>query len=487
MPAGIEDFRDFRVPMSKSDRLPFEHAVYGSFPFWDKGYAILAHSPGCRADWLSDFETVCRKYGEPTRDASAAGAVFSTRLASGPWLIVRVDPQGNDDHGRPGALAFHGFFVASRDFRRARFDPFVFDDLPPRAWDRQTTALPQGNLPLQESLGHFGSPPEEAQRIARALIARRKVAIEAMTPVHELARSVWQLLPTRVRRRTSCATLTFSNENRFDFLAIPRLGSALVDDSYVGPPTFGERVIAHELGEEPQYQLQFPRGWWLWAAAALIACCLVGYFFVRPAPETQEPRAAQSRPPVATPRDESTGKDDRDRVLERLIDFAERYRVIGMSSPSPTDPSLLMAKISEKLRYRGLVLAPQDLRYLRAQAARLRTAPLSESGLAADYDRALDMHAHILHFLPDQPLPADFASRKLGSQLLTFAWSFHVFHDSRRKVREIPDELSTALEAPSDLKTGEISAQFPAVRQYEVFLKQLPMRQATPTANSGVR
>ena len=41
-------------------------------------------------------------------------------------VIVRVSPQGDDDHGRPGALAFHGLFVSARDYRRAGADPFAF-------------------------------------------------------------------------------------------------------------------------------------------------------------------------------------------------------------------------------------------------------------------------------------------------------------------------------------------------------------------------
>ena len=42
----------------------YEQAVYGSFPFWDKGYAILARSPGCRDEWLADLKAACQRYGE---------------------------------------------------------------------------------------------------------------------------------------------------------------------------------------------------------------------------------------------------------------------------------------------------------------------------------------------------------------------------------------------------------------------------------------
>ena len=46
-------------------RVRFEQAVYGSFAFWDRGYALLAHSPGCRPEWLADFLAACQRFGEP--------------------------------------------------------------------------------------------------------------------------------------------------------------------------------------------------------------------------------------------------------------------------------------------------------------------------------------------------------------------------------------------------------------------------------------
>ena len=60
--------------MTDPSRVSFEQAVYGSFPFWDQGYALLASSPGCRPEWLEEFQAACRRYGEPTRDASGHGS-----------------------------------------------------------------------------------------------------------------------------------------------------------------------------------------------------------------------------------------------------------------------------------------------------------------------------------------------------------------------------------------------------------------------------
>src|SRR5689334_96278 len=104
-------------------RVRYEQAVYGSFPFWDRGYAVLARSPGCRPERLADLERACQRYGERPRGA-AAGGLFALRLPSGPWAIIGVGDQGADDRGRPGALAFHALLLTPRDYRRAGCDPF---------------------------------------------------------------------------------------------------------------------------------------------------------------------------------------------------------------------------------------------------------------------------------------------------------------------------------------------------------------------------
>ena len=107
-------------------KIRFEQAVYGSFAFWDRGYAVLAQSPGCRPEWLADLKTVCQRCGEPPAGAVVADNLFALRLKSGPWMIVGVHPQGCDDQGRPGALAFHALFVGPWAYRWAGSDPFAF-------------------------------------------------------------------------------------------------------------------------------------------------------------------------------------------------------------------------------------------------------------------------------------------------------------------------------------------------------------------------
>src|SRR5215831_18160716 len=96
----------------------YEQAVYGSFPFWDRGYAVLAQSPGCRPEWLGELGRICQNFGERPHTVSEVAGLFALRMASGPWVIVGVGSPGSDDRGRPGALAFHALFLSAREFRK---------------------------------------------------------------------------------------------------------------------------------------------------------------------------------------------------------------------------------------------------------------------------------------------------------------------------------------------------------------------------------
>ena len=393
--------------------------------------------------------------------------MFSLRLASGPWLIARVEPQGSDDRGRPGALAFHGMFVSQREFRKLGFDPFRFDEAPKGDWDREISSLPSGSLRVESLLDPSGPPNEETTRIARALTARRKVAIEAISPTTDLARAVWRLLSPRVRRRTSVTTLAFSNDNQFDFLVVPKLASAAVDDSYARPPAFGERARVDPFGEEPRYDLELPRKWWIWLVATFFALGLASIWVARSRNPVAKPRSkpaiAEAPPEAPAGKDRPPSSDERTRILDGLIDFAERYHVLELNAAAPGDPAKLMLEIVDRLRYRGGILSARDLHHLRSEGT-------------LESERVLAMHAHILHFLPDHPMPATFSRGTLRWQLVTLAWSFHVSHDSRRKVSEIPAELSEALAAPTSVKAGSAAFRFPEVAEYEKFLARLPRR-----------
>ncbi len=130
----------------------YEQAVYGSFSFWHRGYGLLAHSAGCRPEWLADLRAVCQRYGELPAGATFADSLFALRIKSGAWMIVGVFPQGCDDHNRPGALAFHALFLNPWAYRWAGADPFAYSNVIRGNWRPEDLdrTLPTGNLRVRK-------------------------------------------------------------------------------------------------------------------------------------------------------------------------------------------------------------------------------------------------------------------------------------------------------------------------------------------------
>jgi hypothetical protein len=204
-----------------------EQAVYGSFPFWNRGYGILARSAGCRPEWIAALKAACQRYGERPTGVADADAFFAKRLDRGPWMIVGVSPQGCDDAGRPGALAFHAVFVGPWTFARACADPFAFAGILRREWgpaDLDAT-LPPGRAIIRRAASdpHASVVDERRDAIVEALAGGRRIAVQSAVPIDALARDVWWALPFRVRLRASVATWAFDNANRFDLVALPKL------------------------------------------------------------------------------------------------------------------------------------------------------------------------------------------------------------------------------------------------------------------------
>ncbi len=212
--------------------IPFEQAVYGSFPFWDKGYGVLSASPGFGADWLGEFRGLCQRFGErPGQVApSRVRGLFATRLTGGrrPWLVVGAGSPGSDDHGRPGALAFHALLIRPGDYRRTRYDPFALAPSLRNDWSALVRELPADVLTIDRRLAALAAlalalePDSQADAAAQSLARGQRVVLESPEPIDLLARRVWARLPLRVRRRVSVATWAFGDGNRFDLVALPR-------------------------------------------------------------------------------------------------------------------------------------------------------------------------------------------------------------------------------------------------------------------------
>jgi hypothetical protein len=447
----------------------YEQAVYGSFPFWDKGYAVLAHSSGVRPAWLAEFQNACRRFGEPPRGLPIARAIFSLRLPHGPWLIVGVGPQGTDDRGRPGALAFHGLLLTAREFRKIGFDPFVMADALRDDWEATSTSLPTGRCPVawRAPANEFDS--DEAQRITAALKAGRRCAIESAEPIDALARHVWSRLPVRMRRSRSVATWAFSNGNRFGLAAFPRLAGVTLDASYrtdeVARPR--QRTRMRPPGKRLGWSIGF-------VALGMILCASLAFALLslrrgrstvpiaRSGLSTSSARRDEAAPARRDYDDREVDAVERRRVVEALIDFAERFGIAGESGFDPaTDPADVLVAISERLRYRGALLSREEIE-------RLRREPGS--------DQALTWHDQIRRFVPDRPLPGDFSHGPLRWQLDTLAWSFHVRPDRRLSAAEVPHALADALASRAPVRPSPFAARYGALGDYGRFLGRLPQR-----------
>jgi len=474
--------RRLRVLVSRSGRpspvARFEQAVYGSFSFRDQGYGLLAWSPGCRDGWLAEFRAACQNLGERPAGVPEAPGVFALRLAGGPWAVVGVFPQGSDDRGRPGALAFHGLFLAPREYRKAGCDPFALVGALRDDWSAATPqALPAGSWGVEPPREAAGADPL-APEVARALTAGHRVALEAAGPIDELARQVWRLLPVRVRARASVATWAFGNANRFDLLGVPRLWGVPLDASYVAPGAGGG-----DAGRAPRPRTEGrSRGPWVAAGLAAVVGGAGVVLALRGGRKGESPAPtadAVSRPapvPVPVPRSpspagggEEVGPDERRRVAEALTALAERFGV-GAGGEASRDPSALMERVARGLRYRGPFLSD-------AERGDLGREPGRDAALVLRWD------ALARRFADDRPLPRGFRRGPLRWQIGVLAWSFHAEREAgvdpsapRRSAAEAAQALAESLAVDVPLRPTPLSARYPAVASYLAFLGRLPRR-----------
>lgn len=468
--------------MAKPVEIRYEQAVYGSFPFWDRGYSILAHSPGCRPEWLVGLRAACQQFGERPAGAAEASALFALKLDAGPWLIVGISPQGEDDRGRPGALAFHALFLDPRDYRRAGGNPFDFAPLLRKDWTAETETLPTGVWAVEPA---EPSPPlvgNQAESIAATLGRGGRVAIQANAPIDALARQVWSLLPLSIRSRASVATWAFGNGNHFDLVALPRLAGIEFDGSYV------DLTQVDASPGRPTLEPTGPRTgrWWktglqrampILGLSALLLGAALG-IVLRPGddkpPPTLPEKIATSldRPPpdASAYPSEIVDAEEKRRVTEGLVNLFEPFGLRIAGDLALEDPAALMMTLANRLRYRGPWLTAAELAELEDEAG---------PGSSRDRSLAREWHVRVRRFAPDRVLPASFPTGPLRWQLDTLAWSFHLDDEPaarRRSPAEIPHALAHALALDVSLRETPLVASHPALAAYREFLGQLPRR-----------
>jgi hypothetical protein len=438
-----------------------EQAVYGSFPFWDKGYAVLAHSPGCRPEWLAALKGLCQQLGERPPGA-AAGGLCALRLAQGPWVILGMSDQGSDDRGRPGALAFHALFLSPKDYDRLRANPFRLADRLRRDWGPDTSELP----PLVVEVADDRPCPVDprADRIASALARGGKVALEADGPIDDLARAVWHDLPLRARRRATVATWAFANGPRFDLVALPRLGGERLDPAYVDPDRLPPLVL--DRSRLARLASRFGLALVPLVAGAVVVGWLVARRPLRLPPSPPDARGSSTtnrtvapplRPTSAVPDDPV----DEAPVQAGLMTLADRFG-LELDRTAKPDTTALMIQLAN-VRYSGPWLTA-------AERAALAADPDPEA------DRALAWEAHLRRFAPDRPLPPDFATGPLRWQLEVLTWSFHLEPDPHRPAAEVPAHLADRLAVDVSTRPSPFESRYPALRAYARFLDRLPRR-----------
>ncbi|RUL88487.1 hypothetical protein [Tautonia sociabilis] len=201
----------------------FEQAVYGSFPFWHRGYDLLGRSPGCRPEWVAGMKEACQRLGERRRGESPPGGLVSRWLADGCWMVLRPFSPGSDDVGRPDAVAFHALFLQPKAAATAAFDPFQLLPAFREDFGPDSDALPSGAIALSRSSA--GGQPADArvEAIVEALCKGCRVLVESDGPIDPLAGRVWERLPRRVRHRRSLATWAYSDSGIFDLVGLARL------------------------------------------------------------------------------------------------------------------------------------------------------------------------------------------------------------------------------------------------------------------------
>ena len=442
-----------------------EQLVYGSFPFWDRGYDLLGRSEGCSPKITAEVVALCRRFGQPPSSDSAKPAMFAARLRSGPWAVVGVRPQGVDDRGRPGALAFHALIVSAEDYARTRFNPFGYTHH--SSWSLEDSGTMPRVRCFVERITPSDRPadPSTVEPIVRALAKRRRVAVESPEPIEPLARGVWASLPDRVRVRASVATWAFSGENRFDLVAFPKLFGVELDPSYLPQalPVEPEPPTATLPEAKPPRN---PRAAWV----GVLGLALVGSLTLAWSMTGEEPSGSPpvAFPPVALSEPPTFGPDQTARVRASLATLADRFE--GFEVGPPSDPARLLARIAEALHYRGRILS-------RAELDQIARDP------EPDKVRALAWHEQIQGFVDDQPLPGDFASTPLAGQLLAIARSFHL--DPSLKAESVPDALIAALSRPGSIRPTPLAARFPALSDYARFLGKLPRSDDRPDSETS--
>lgn len=206
-----------------------EQAIYGGHD--PGGYRFLARSAGFRDDWLPLAEALCTGFGDRPAGATCPFAVFARPFGRDHVAVVQVADQGQDDAGRPGALAFRLLVVPARLYAGVESDPFLLSDRFPPDWAARgelAVLTWEGGAPPARTVAQLRrvldvAPPLTASLLGgvQVLIDGGRIAFQRSHPEPDLIRGLWMLLPASSRGEMWPATFAFGNAHGFHVLAVP--------------------------------------------------------------------------------------------------------------------------------------------------------------------------------------------------------------------------------------------------------------------------
>lgn len=459
-----------------------EQAIYGSFPFWDKGYALLAASEGCQKSWIDDFIRLCRSLGQPPGEASPEfdSLIFASPVASGRWVIALGSAQGCDDRGRPGAWAFHALFLSNADYRRAGASPFVFETYLNRKFQKDMSI---SNIDVELSSGKNRDMKLNRLIINTVILNRlkkfRKIRIiDENTSINHF-REFWCHLPEKTRISRSTTTMSFRHNTDFDIAVIkpaawpPDLSA---NQQEIITVTFPEIFATPEIANNKRIiYFKFPK-WYLpknfkriGMLLTLLALCLIGFFTcnspsTKKSVESSDFLSVKSNLPPDVSRFLALPEklDLTHAVKEKLIDMAERLHLEMDSTMDSADE--IAARVSAAIRYQGPLIT-------------LRIDPDRPGGRQAEM-----MDNAIRQFSEMKSWPkSEFSGSNARLALANLAWSAGEMElsekaanlQSRIDVQEWFDEFSQKM-IPADIEkmllpTG-LESEWPELVEYRLHL-----------------
>jgi hypothetical protein len=228
--------------------MQFEQAIYGDQD--TGGYRFLARSSGFRDDWLPEAERLCTGFGERPTGVACPACVFARPFGRRHVAVVQVADQGQDDAGRPGALAFYLLILPRQRYLDLGGDPFFIaeqfsppwqarGELPALTWKDETP--PARTV---EALQKVLNVPYSATLLGgvQILLDGGRLVFERSAPDVGIVRSLWALLPTRDRGDLWPASFAFSNAHRFDVLVVPRASG----------PDYDNYITEEKAGDYPE-------------------------------------------------------------------------------------------------------------------------------------------------------------------------------------------------------------------------------------------